>query len=100
MGGGERRRDLTENGLGRLEIQWTVGGEPLGHRRPVDILHDEIRNAVGQLADAVHGDDVGMRDGRDGLGFALEARGRIRRRRAGDSTLTATSRFSAGSRAR
>ena len=75
--GGECGSDVADDALRNIEREWAREGEPFGHAAAAHVLHDEVRRAVRQLADAVDGDDVGMRDGGDGLGFAAEPRVRL-----------------------
>jgi hypothetical protein len=58
--------------------------DPLGQRRPVDELHRERRRALAALQPIDVG-DVGVAQGRESLGFLLEARhaGRVARERSG-----------------
>jgi hypothetical protein len=49
-----------------------AAGQPCGERFPLQVLHDEVVDAV-LLANVVEGADVGMLQAGDGVGFALES---------------------------
>ena len=52
-------------------------GEAIGQRLAFEVLQDEVVDAV-LLADVVERADVGMVEGGDGAGLALEARAQVR----------------------
>ena len=66
----QRVCDLDGNGQRLIEWQRALL-QPLGQRFPVEVLHDEVVDAV-LLADIEDRADVGMAEGRDRLGFTLE----------------------------
>ena len=97
--GGEPARDR-DGDLHRLAKRHRALREALGQRLALEQFRDDEELIVVD-ADVVEGEDVGMRERRDGTRFALEARASIGiLRDVGGSTLMATSRPSRASRAR
>ena len=98
--GGEAVRDLQRvlDGLARRER--ADGREPLAQRLALEQLHDGVGDAA-VLAEVVDGQDVRVRERRDGLRLALEARERVGvRRRARGQDLDRDVAVSLVSRAR
>ena len=73
--GGEAIRDLRPQSGASLRIGSGAAIQARAQRLAFEQLHDGERDAV-LLSELVDGEDVGMREGRDRLGFALEARPR------------------------
>ena len=98
--GGEAVGDL-EREVDGLLLRDRPAVEPLAQRLALQQLRDGVGDAILR-AEVVDREDVRMRQRRDGLRLALEARERVgvRRRAAAGRTLTATSRSSFASRAR
>jgi hypothetical protein len=57
---------------GHLDVERAVGVDGVGQRAAAQVLHDQVRLAVG-LAEVVDVDDVGVADGGRRLGLAQEA---------------------------
>ena len=71
---GERAAHLTEDVLDALGRHRAVLLEDVGDAPALDELHDEIEGAVLHLAEVVDLDGVGVLEGGDGSGLAIEAR--------------------------
>src|SRR5262245_45417175 len=73
----ERIRHLDRVGERFVEPERRLPLEPCGQRNALDQLHDEVVEAL-MMTDVVDSTNVGMIEGRNRAGFALEARSKLR----------------------
>jgi len=76
VGGAQCVGDLHSEPQDRIDGEWPLG-QAIGQRLAFEVLQDEVVDAV-LLPDVVERADVGMVEGGDGAGLALEARAQVR----------------------
>ena len=69
---GECRGDVTQHAFSDVDGKRARRSKPLRHAAPGNVLHDEVRRAVGELAHTKDRDDICVRDRGDGLRLTLK----------------------------